>query len=310
MLNLRRTGPAAGNSTGARSDQRENAADTGSRGAPVLADKDFRRLSEFIYAECGIKMPPSKKTMLEARLQKRLRCLGLRCFGSYCDYLFSAEGVEHEMVHMIDLVTTNKTDFFREPAHFDYLTRVALPHLMRTEGAGMSRRLMVWSAGCSTGEEPYTLAVVLSEFAEQHQGFGFSILATDISTRVLEKAKLGIYEAERVEPVPPALLHKYFLRSKDRSRGLVRVAPALREAVRFRRLNFMDEDFGFRERLDIIFCRNVIIYFDRPTQERLLNKFCRHLTPAGYILMGHSETLNGLNVPLVSVAPTVYRRQP
>ncbi|MEW5746881.1 MAG: protein-glutamate O-methyltransferase [Nitrospirota bacterium] len=278
-------------------------------GTAAMSEKDFKRLSEFIYGECGIKMPPSKKTMLEARLQKRLRSLGLRSFAEYCDYLFSPEGVEREMVSMIDMVTTNKTDFFREPTHFDYLTRTALPQLIRSEGAGTERTLTVWSAGCSSGEEPYTLAIVLSEFAEQYRGFSFTILATDISTRVLEKAKTGIYEADRVEPVAPALLQKYFLRSKDRSKGLVRVVPELRETVKFRRLNFMDEDFGFREPIDVIFCRNVIIYFDRPTQERLLNKFCRHLGPRGYLFMGHSETLNGLNVPLVSAAPTVYRRQ-
>lgn len=307
MFNLRnKEEPAAGRAD--RSKGPETVFERGTGGAAALSEKDFRRLSEFIYTECGIKMPPSKKTMLEARLQKRLRFLGLRCFGSYCDYVFSPEGLEREMIHMIDLVTTNKTDFFREPAHFDYLTRTALPQLLRTEGAGLGKKLMVWSAGCSTGEEPYTLAVVLSEFAEQHRGFGFSILATDISTRVLEKARRGIYEQDRIGPVPPALLHKYFLRSKDRSRGLVRVIPELRETVRFQRLNFMDEDFGFREQLDIIFCRNVIIYFDRPTQERLLNRFCRHLAPDGYLFMGHSETLNGLEVPLVSVAPTVYRR--
>ncbi len=274
----------------------------------VMSEKDFRRLSEFIHSECGIKMPPSKKTMLEARLLKRLRNLGIRSFTEYCDYIFSPEGTERELIHMIDMVTTNKTDFFREPSHFDYLTQKALPELIRISDAGIRTRLMVWSAGCSTGEEPYTLAIVLSEFAHEYSGFNFSILATDISTRVLEKAKTGIYEQDRIESISINLKQNYFLRGKDKNKGLVRIAPELRNMVRFRRLNFMDDDFGFRERMDIIFCRNVIIYFDRPTQEMLITRFCRHLAPGGYVFMGHSEALHGLNIPLYQVAPTIYRK--
>ena len=167
---------------------------------------------------------------------------------------------------------------------------------------------MVWSAGCSTGQEPYTLAMVLSEFAASQPDFDFQILATDISTRVLEKAKDAIYAEELLSPVPQLMKKKYLLRSKDRTSGLVRIAPELREKVRFRRLNFLEGDFGVREPLDIIFCRNVIIYFDRKTQERLLQRFHSHMRPGAHIFMGHSETLSGLDVPLVSVFPTVYRK--
>ena len=270
-----------------------------------LTARDFGRLSRFIYDTCGIKMPEVKKTMLEARLQKRLRGLGLRNFGEYCDYLFSADGLEHELVQMLDMVTTNKTDFFREPEHFDYLTQQVLPDWCARHPGG---RLAIWSAGCSSGEEPYTLAMVLSEFALDNPGFDFQILATDISTRVLEKAKAAIYPEALADPVPLTLKKKYLLRSKDRASGMVRIVPQLREKVRFRRLNFMDEDFGMREQLDIIFCRNVIIYFDRPTQERLLQRFHRQMKPGAFIFMGHSETLSGLNVPLTSVFPTVYRK--
>ncbi|MEW6419548.1 MAG: protein-glutamate O-methyltransferase [Nitrospirota bacterium] len=273
----------------------------------VMSRRDFSRLSGFIHAECGIKMPDSKKIMLEARLRKRLRVLGIKSFKEYCDYVFSPDG-EGELVHMIDAVTTNKTDFFREPRHFYYLIQTALPELINTSEAGIRRKLMVWSAGCSTGEEPYTLAMVLSEFAERCHGFHYLILATDISTRVLEKAKLGIYEEDLVEPVPAALKNKYLLRSKDKNRRLVRIVPELRNLVKFRRLNFMENDFGFREMIDIIFCRNVIIYFDRQTQKKLLNRFCRHLTSGGYIFMGHSETLHGFNLPLLPVSPSIYRK--
>jgi chemotaxis protein methyltransferase CheR len=208
------------------------------------------------------------------------------------------------------MVTTNKTDFFREPAHFDYLSRTVLPQFAAKTGGDPYRKFMIWSAGCSSGDEPYTLAMVLQDFAERSPGFSYFILATDISTRVLEKASKAIYEGEKIRPVPVDFQRKYLLRSKDRSKDLYRIVPELREKLRFRRLNFMDGDFGFREPLDAIFCRNVIIYFDRPTQERLLRKFAGCLAPHGYMFMGHSETLHGLEVPFVQVAPTIYRRSP
>jgi len=275
-----------------------------------LTDSDFRRLSEYIESQLGIKMPRTKKQLLESRLLKRLRALGMGSYVEYCEYLFSPEGHEHEIVTMIDLVTTNKTDFFREPDHFDYLFNTALPELVKSYGAGVRKTLMVWSAGCSTGEEPYTLAMIMSEFAERYPGLGFdyTILATDISTRVVDAAAKGIYSAERVAPVPEPMRKKYLLRSKNREQALVRVVTELRERVRVRRLNFMDDEFGFREPLDIIFCRNVIIYFDKETQERLLQKFCDNLKPGCYIFLGHSETLSGFDVPLERVAPSVYRK--
>ncbi|BEH10863.1 MULTISPECIES: CheR family methyltransferase [Geobacter] len=273
----------------------------------AMTDREFARFSEFIYDTCGIKMPPVKKTMLEARLQKRLRKLGISSFKDYSEYLFSRTGAETELVHLIDVVTTNKTDFFREPAHFDYLVSQALPELMERTGAGLRKPLSIWSAGCSSGEEPYTLAMVLSEFSEQ-QNISFSILATDICTTVLDKARLAVYDEERIDPVPMALRRKYLLRGKGEQKGLVRVVPPLRHRITFRRLNFMDGDFGMREPMDIIFCRNVVIYFDKTTQERLLNKFYRQLIPGGYLFMGHSETLSGLDVPFVQMASTVYRK--
>jgi len=273
----------------------------------ALSDRDFTRLSRLIYEQSGIKMPSAKKQMVEARLGKRLKGLGIDSFSAYCDYLFSSEGLAQELIGMIDLITTNKTDFFREAAHFDYLLQSVLPEWVNEQRGLSGRKLRVWSAGCSTGEEPYTLAMTLNEYAESLPGFDYRIMATDLSTRVLEKAKQGVYDDEKVAPVPKLMQKKYLLRSKDRSRGLVRIVPELREKVRFRRLNFMDNEFGIHEPFDIIFCRNVVIYFDRPTQERLLNKFHAHLTKDGFIFMGHSETLNGLDVPLVMVHPTVYR---
>ena len=279
--------------------------------AAVMSEKDFRRLSEFIYQECGIHLPPSKKTMVEGRLRKRLRTLGMTSFRQYCDYLFSPEGMATENIPMINVVTTNKTDFFREPEHFDHLVETVIPSLIQMYGLGITRELKVWSAACSSGEEPYTLAMVLSDFGEKWTGFRFSILATDISTSVLDKAMLGIYEHDRVNPIPLPLRKKYLMRNKDRKKELVRIVPELRALVKFRRLNLMDENFGIREPMAVIFCRNVIIYFDKQTQERLLNRLCDHLIPGGYLFMGHSETLHGLDVPLVHPTKgmtTIYRR--
>lgn len=273
-----------------------------------MSDRDFCRLSEFIHNQCGIKMPPAKKTMLEGRLRKRLKALGIDSFDRYCEYLFNSRGAETEFVHMINVVTTNKTDFFREPDHFDYLMRRVLPELISLRGLGGSRRLNVWSAGCSTGEEPYTLAMVLSEFAETHPGFRFSILATDISTAVLEKAAVGIYEHERVHPVPMTLRKKYLLKSKSKEREMVRIAPELRPLVHFERLNFMDTEYDIKEPIGVVFCRNVIIYFDRPTQEKILNRLSQHLITGGYLFVGHSETLHGMDLPLLQTATTVHRK--
>jgi chemotaxis protein methyltransferase CheR len=269
---------------------------------------DFNRLSRFIHETCGIKLSGEKKVMIETRLVKRLKELNLHDYHDYCNCVLDGSSENEELTHMIDVITTNKTDFFREPAHFQFLTGKALPELLQN-GAGVNRPFRVWSAGCSTGEEPYTIAMVLSEYALTKRNFRFEIMATDISMRVLQAAKRAIYEKESVAPVPDAMKRKYLLKSRDNSQGLVRIAPEIRELVKFRHLNFMDTDFGITQPFDIIFCRNVIIYFDRPTQERLLMKFCNHLSPGGYVLMGHSETLNGMKLPLVSVAPTTYRKQ-
>jgi chemotaxis protein methyltransferase CheR len=242
--------------------------------------------------------------MLEARIKRRLKILGYHSYGEYCDYLFGHEGLKDELVHLIDVVTTNKTDFFREPGHFDYLAQKALPELAERIAG---RQFVIWSAGCSTGEEPYTMAIVLSEYALTHPGFRFRILASDISNLVLAKAEMGVYTSEVVAPVQPMLRQKYFMRSRDRGSNQVRVAPELRKLIEFRRLNFMDADYGI-EKVDAIFCRNVIIYFDRATQERILQRLSNCLLPGGYMFVGHAETLHDMDLPLTPVAPALYRR--
>jgi chemotaxis protein methyltransferase CheR len=271
-----------------------------------ISNADFVRLRNLIYEKSGINLSSDKKTMLELRIKRRVRSLDLNSFAQYCDYLFGHQGQKDELIHFIDVVTTNKTDFFREPAHFDFLVKKALPELMARDGS--ARDVLVWSAGCSTGEEPYTIAIVLTEYALTHPGFRFRILATDISTTVLEKAHSGVFSAEVVRPVPSDLRRKYFLRGRDPSSDRVRVVPELRQLVEFRRVNFMDSDFGLTERVNVIFCRNVIIYFDRPTQEQILQKLASHLVPDGYIFVGHAEALHDMDLPLEPVAPATYRK--
>lgn len=276
----------------------------------VLSKREFEDLSRFIHNRCGIKIPPSKKHMLEGRLRKRLRALGLDSFEQYLEYLFGPEGIRRsEFINLVDEVTTNKTDFFRENAHFEFLTGSVLPELSRRHGLGSRQKLNVWSAGCSTGEEPYTLAMVLSEYGRDLPLFKFSILATDISTKVLEKAVKGIYEEEKIRVIPMPLRKQYLLRSKDKSKNLVRIVPALRSLVTFQRLNFLDDSFRLSDAMGIIFCRNVLIYFDRHTQEQVLRKLCRCLVDGGYLFTGHSETLHNMNLPLDQVASTVYRKR-
>jgi chemotaxis protein methyltransferase CheR len=268
-----------------------------------LRDNDFKLFSEFIYKECGIKLSSKKKTMLEARLAKRLRALNIRDFKVYKDFVFSQEGMQQELVHLIDVVTTNTTSFFREPKHFELISKELLPAWYAKYGG--SRPFRIWSAGCSEGMEPYTLAMVLSNFKEQHGDFKYTILATDISTRMLKKAVTGIYCGDRADSIPYEFKKKYLLRSKDRKKDLIRICSELQKTVCFERLNFM-EQFRLEQKQDIIFCRNVIIYFDQHTQEQLLNKFCKQLCGGGHLFLGHSESINGLNVPLKQAAPTVY----
>lgn len=273
-----------------------------------LTGKDFKRLALFIHERLGIKVPDFKRSMLESRLRKRLNVLGMKNYTQYCDFLFSGQGMDQELSEFTDVITTNKTDFFREPHHFKFIQEKALPDLIERTNAGASRKLMAWSCACSRGDEPYTLAMVLSDYAEAIKRFDFSILATDISTRMLETAVRGIYEEQVVEPVPLEFKKKYLLRSKDRSRQVVRIRPELRMKIKFHRLNLMDSNFGLSHKMDILFCRNVIIYFDKPTTEKLIVKLCANLAPGGYLFMGHSELLDINRYPLVPVAPTIYQK--
>ncbi len=268
-----------------------------------LNDADFTKLSNFIYVNYGIKLPLSKKIMLQSRLVSRLKINGIKSYADYTKYVLSGEASESEIVNMIDLVSTNKTDFYRESAHFDFMKEVILPDFLASE----SRQPMkIWSSASSSGEEAYTIAIVISEFIENNRKIDFEILGTDISSRILDKAKMGIYPMDRVDVIPLSQKKKYLLRSKDQENPMVRIVPSLRAKARFQRLNLMDTSYNVPKDFDIIFCRNVLIYFDRETQEKVINKLCMHLKPGGYFFLGHSESISGIDVPLKPLKPTMF----
>jgi chemotaxis protein methyltransferase CheR len=274
-------------------------------GLDHLSSRDFSRLAQFIQDYAGIKMPPTKKTMVEGRLRKRAAANGFATLTDYCRHLFDNDGMDTESIHLIDAVTTNKTEFFRESDHFRFLAETAVPELLARR---RRREFKVWSAASSTGAEPYTLAMVLADLQLKYGNFSFSVVATDISTRVLEVAVQAIYAEQMITPVPMEMRKRYLLRSKDKAQALVRISPELRRHVQFGRLNLMDTSYPLDRDMDVIFCRNILIYFDKPTQQGVLERLCDHLRPGGYLFLGHSESLAGHGLPLKPTATTVFRR--
>ena len=243
-----------------------------------------------------------------SRLLKRLRALNMDSFADYYDYLMSPEGQISEVMHMIDVVSTNKTEFFREPAHFDFLKKVALPELVLGETQENSQKIFVWSAGCSSGEEAYTLAIVIAEILEAHPGAMFSILATDISHRMLNMAEKAIYDKSTIKNIPLHYIYKYLMRGERSQNGFYRIVPRLRSCVTVKYLNLMESFAPIRVKMDFIFCRNVMIYFNRETRQVLTNKFYHQLKDGGYLFVGSSETLNGLDTKFIQAGPTIYRK--
>lgn len=270
-----------------------------------LDNDTFLKISHYINFNYGIQLPPSKKLLVESRLQKRLKRLRITSFSDYGDYVFSSQGKKEELVHMVDIITTNKTDFFRESDHFDYLYNTILP---TTSESRTSAEYNVWSSGCSSGEEPYSLAMVLNEFKEKTPHFNYKIRGTDISSVVLKKAKRAIYTESDIAPIPMALRRKYLLKSCDRKNLLIKIKPEIQNQVHFDYLNLMEDQYAIHKAMDIIFFRNVSIYFDKPTQELMINKICKHLKPKGYLFIGHSESLYKMNVPVKQVCSTIYRK--
>ncbi|WP_316358677.1 protein-glutamate O-methyltransferase [Devosia sp.] len=274
-----------------------------------LSLRDFKRIADLIGEEVGIKLPPTKRLMVEGRLRKRVRALGLPNLEAYGTYLFQQDGLAAEWPFLINAVTTNKTDFFREPEHFDLLAERLVPDLIELRRAERKPLLKIWSAASSTGAEVYTLAMVLADLVAQRQDFRFAILGTDISTSVLEQGVRAVYPAELIAPVPPAKQQRYLMHSrKPGIRPEVRIVPELRRLVRFARLNLMDATYPFDRDVDVIFLRNVLIYFDKADQEKVILRLVDHLRPGGYLILGHSESMIGTAVTMRQVAPAVFQK--
>lgn len=272
-----------------------------------LSDRDFRRFSALVYEKCGIELHEGKKELVRARLSKRLREGGFKDFKIYYKFLMEDDSGA-ELVRMLDAISTNLTSFFREEKHFDFLKETIFPSYAKGK-ASCYKRLRVWSAGCSSGEEPYSLGIwMLEYFGDGGPRFDMKILATDICTKVLSRAQKGVYPADRLAKIPRPTLRKYFQRGSGTQEGNFRVKRVLSDMIEFRRVNLMDP-FRFKEVFNLIFCRNVMIYFDKKTQEMVVNKFFDCLLDGGYLMIGHSESLTGTEHPFRYIRPTVYQKQ-
>jgi chemotaxis protein methyltransferase CheR len=268
-----------------------------------LKNSDFEKISRLVYEQCGIFLHEGKKELVKARLSKRLRAGGYKSFTDYYHYVTTNEGTE-ELISMIDSISTNLTSFFREESHFVRLRHILLAVSEKSGHRGTNNSFKIWSAGCSTGEEPYTLAITITEAVGQ-KPLEASILATDISTKVLKVAEAGIYAQDRTKGIAPPILKRYFQLGTGKSEGYVRIKSDLKKMITFQRFNLM-ENFHVQNTYDVIFCRNVMIYFDKKTQNVLVNKFYDSLKSGGYFFVGHSESLTGLKHQFNYVEPSVY----
>ena len=267
--------------------------------------KDFAQLGALVNKHAGIVVTEEKFDMFYSRLVRRVRALGLANFKDYCSYLHKNIAGE-EFTHFINAITTNLTSFFREDHHFEYLSNTVIPHLLRTNVS--THRIRFWSAGCSTGEEPYSLAMVLREAIPVESDWDVKILATDIDSNVLNTAAEGRYKDERIAGLTEARKRKWFLKGKGANEGVVAVHPSLRNMIQFNRLNLMDESWPMKGGFDVIFCRNVVIYFDAPTKLRLIERYVNKLHSKGHLFIGHSETIHQLTDQLEPLGHTIYQK--
>jgi chemotaxis protein methyltransferase CheR len=274
-------------------------------GLAQLSEEEFQLISQLVYGRFGIHLSSQKKTLIVERLQKTIRVGNFTSFRDYYDHVI-ADRSGKELLNLVDKISTNHTMFFREQDHFTYMQSTLLPRLLETERRSGRKFIRIWSAGCSSGEEPYTIAMLLHDnLIACDAGWDVGILATDISTTVLEKAQEGLYAANQMEHVPAVFRKRYF---KPAGEGLAMVSDELRKMIMFRRLNLMNQDFPFKGKFQLIFCRNVMIYFDAPTRDALLSKFHRYLEPGGTLFVGHSESLNRDNALFRYVRPAVYEK--
>ncbi len=270
----------------------------------TLGDIDVQFIADIIHSETGVRLNHSKKVMIQARLIRRVQTLGLASLDEYVSYLRYSPNRMIERSALVDVLTTHKTDFFRERHHFDYLRDTALPSLPEPRGLRMWR---FWSAGCSTGEEAWTLAMVLANYFGEESSWRFNITGTDISEMVVDRAIQAVYPQSATETIPFEY-RRYVMKGRGRQAGNIRIVPELRKMVSFHRESLLDPASSGDEPLEIIFCRNVVIYFDRDATALLVKRFVRRLIPGGYLFIGHSETLDHNSVGLQPVAPTVFRK--
>ncbi|WP_347293045.1 CheR family methyltransferase [uncultured Brachyspira sp.] len=272
-----------------------------------LTDSEFNELVRIIYDKTRIQMSEHKRALVTSRISKRIRALNMSSFKEYIDYLKGAP--DEEVTNFINAVTTNKTDFFRENKHFEYMKTTFLLNWEKSYKEGKVNNLRIWSAACSTGEEPYTIAMTLHDyFGERFNHYDIKILASDIDTNVLSHACAGIYKEETVETIQTNTLKKYFLKGTGNNAGLYKVKNILQKCISFRQLNFKDEDFDIHTKFDLIFCRNVIIYFDKEFQKELFNKFYRYMKEDSYVFIGHSETLFGISDLFKYISSNIYKK--
>ncbi len=267
-----------------------------------MSDANFARIAELAHDYTGIVLGPHKRDMIYGRLSRRIRGLGLKNFNQYCDLLEQERSPE--LSNFINAITTNLTSFFRENHHFDFLKDTVLPEIMEKNKVG--KRIRFWSAGCSTGEEPYSLSIVLNEQVDRRV-WDTKILATDLDSNVLNHGKSGIYDVGRIESIDETRRKKWFLRDPAQPQ-VVKVKPALSQLISFKRLNLL-EPWPMKGRFDVIFCRNVVIYFNKDTQRQLFNRYADILADGGYLFIGHSETLHRVSDRFESLGRTIYRKK-
>jgi chemotaxis protein methyltransferase CheR len=272
-----------------------------------LSDDLFLKLGNMITERYGIKMPPEKKIMFQSRLQRRLRELEISSFDEYAKMLLYNDHDARELSILADYISTNKTEFFREKDHFQFISDNILSDYLAKKQTETAPGLKIWSAGCSNGQEAFSIAITTEEFMRQkHIRLSYSILGTDISARMLKMAREAIYPLSSIDEISDDLKHRYFLKSKDQKDQKVRIIKELRDKVTTAYLNLMDTGYHFPEKFDVIFLRNTLIYFSSEVQQKVLMKVLNNLKTGGYLFIGHSESLINMNLPIHSIAPSVY----
>lgn len=272
-----------------------------------LTDREFKMFRDLIFEKSGINLRKGKKELVRTRLGSRIKAKNLKSFEDYFRYI-KEDKSNDELLNALDAISTNLTSFFREIKHFQFIEEKIIPELMAEKKPAGNQALRAWSAGCSSGEEPYTILFTLLENVELSNSWEIKLLATDISLEMLEKAISGVYSEDKMTDVPKHMIGRYFRKGSNENAGLYRVKPEIRRLAHFRRFNLMTYQFPFKYKFDFIFCRNVMIYFDKSTQQSLILKLYDALANGGYLLIGHAESLTGIEHQFKYIYPTIYKK--